>query len=202
MAKKKIKLSPGDKLSIFIASIALITAIFTTYIQFFHKTTDLRIGNIDFSTVSDTLSKQVDINILLLNAGTNPVALTEWYSFLSANESLTKGICYNNNINPQNTAIYTYGCGSNINEIIEPNIVEFIDLNLEISNSKLAEYVENNKEVESDESPYLNVGIHLSFVDSNGKKVSKEIIIGDLQFNENSTTATTYIKKPKELIIY
>ena len=90
MSKKKIKLSPGDKLSIFIASIALISAIFTTYIQFFHKTTDLRIGSIDFSTANDSLSKQVDINILLLNTGTNPVALTEWYSFLSANESLTK----------------------------------------------------------------------------------------------------------------
>ena len=202
MSKKKIKLSPGDKLSIFIASIALISAIFTTYIQFFHKTTDLRIGSIDFSTANDSLSKQVDINILLLNTGTNPVALTEWYSFLSANESLTKGICYNNNINPDNTAIYTYGCGSNINEIIEPNVVEFIDLHLQISSNKLAEYIEVNSEGESDDSPYLNVGINMQFVDSNGKRVVKEITIGEIQFNDYGSSATMYRKKPKELIIY
>ena len=202
MFKMKIKLSPGDKLSIFIASIALISAIFTTYIQFFHKTTDLRIGNIDFTHISDTLSKQVDINILLLNTGTNPVALTEWYSFLSANESLTKGTCYGNNINVGNAALYTYGCGSNINEIIEPNDVEFIDLHLAISNIKLSEYIENNEDNETNDSPYLKLGIYLKFVDSNGKKTAKELIIGDIQFNDNSTLTRFYNLDSKELTIY
>jgi len=202
MAKKKIKLSPGDKLSIFIASIALVSAIFTTYIQFFYKTTDLRIGSIDLQSVNDTLSKQVDINILLLNTGTNPIAFTKWYSFLSANESLTNGTCYNNNIIPNNTALYTYGCGSNINEVIEPNFVDFIDLYLTIDNSILIEYIEKNGVEKNDEKPYLNLGVYLEFVDSNGKKVDKEIILGDVQFNDFGTSISTYNRDPKELKIY
>ena len=202
MSKKKIKLSSGDKLSIFIASIALISALFTTYIQFFHKTTDLRIGSIDLSSVNDTLSKQADINILLLNTGTNPIAFTKWNSFLSTNESMTNGTCYNSNINPDNTAIYTYGCGSNINEVIEPNFVDFIDLQLKINNTKLTEYFEKNDLDENDGKPYLNLGVNLEFVDSNGKKVFKELILGDVQFNDYGTSITTYNKEPKELKIY
>ena len=48
------------------------------------------------------------------------------------------------NINPDNTAIYTYGCGSMINEILEPGMIEFIDLSLEISDGMLARYLELN----------------------------------------------------------
>ena len=83
MTKKKIILSPGDKLSIFIASIALISAIFTTYIQFFHKTTAFRIGTINMEQTNDSLTKQLDISVLLINTGTNPVAYDTWNTFLS-----------------------------------------------------------------------------------------------------------------------
>lgn len=123
MVKKKFKLSAGDKLSIFIASIALISAIFTTYIQFFHKTTEFRIGSVDFSNTKDSLNKQIDISILLINTGTNPVAFPEWYTYLSSDESLTEGVCYGNSINPQNTGLYTFGCSSRSKTIIEPNTV-------------------------------------------------------------------------------
>ena len=64
MTKQKVILSPGDRLSIFIASIALISAIFTTYIQFFHKTTEFRIGSIDLLLTKDSLNKQLDILFL------------------------------------------------------------------------------------------------------------------------------------------
>lgn len=203
MTKMKFKLSPGDKLSIFIATVALFSTIFTTYIQFFHKTTDLQIGNIDLTAnTTDSLNQNLDINILLLNTGENPVALTEWYTFLSADESLPKGACYNNNINRENNALYTFGCGTNINQIIEPNMVEFIDLGLTISNIKLSEYIEINSKRDNNESPYLNVGMHLTFVDSNGKKVAKEMILGDVQFFEKASIITMFNKNQKELKIY
>jgi hypothetical protein len=202
MSNRKINLSSGDKLSIFIASIALISALFTTYIQFFHKTTAFRIGHFDFLHSEDSLSQHVDINILLMNTGTNPVALTEWNSFLSANESLTNGTCYYDNINLGNSALYTYGCRSHINEIIEPNVVEFIDLHLAISNIKLSDYMELNEDDETNDSPQFRLGVYLKFVDSNGKKVDKELIIGDIQFNDKSTLSRYFILDQKELTIY
>ena len=202
MVKKKIKLSAGDKLSIFIASIALISAIFTTYIQFFHKATEFRIGSVDFSNAKDSLNTQLDISVLLINTGTNPVAFPEWYTFLSSDESLTEGVCYGNSINPQNTGLYTYGCSSIINIIIEPNTVEFVDLKLKISNDILAEYIELNQGNESDEIPFINVGIWMTFIDSNGKKVKKEIIIGAVQYSDYSYANRIDVKSQKELKIY
>ena len=202
MVKKKIKLSAGDKLSIFIASIALISAIFTTYIQFFHKATEFRIGSVDFSNAKVSLNTQLDISVLLINTGTNPVAFPEWYTFLSSDESLTEGVCYGNSINPQNTGLYTYGCSSMINIIIEPNTVEFVDLKLKISNDILAEYIELNQGNESDEIPFINVGIWMTFIDSNGKKVKKEIIIGAVQYSDYSYANRIDVKSQKELKIY
>jgi len=202
MVKKKIKLSAGDKLSIFIASIALISAIFTTYIQFFHKATEFRIGSVDFSNAKVSLNTQLDISVLLINTGTNPVAFPEWYTFLSSDESLTEGVCYGNSINPQNTGLYTYGCSSIINIIIEPNTVEFVDLKLKISNDILAEYIELNQGNESDEIPFINVGIWMTFIDSNGKKVKKEIIIGAVQYSDYSYANRIDVKSQKELKIY
>ncbi len=202
MVKKKFKLSAGDKLSIFIASIALISAIFTTYIQFFHKTTEFRIGSVDFSNTKDSLNKQIDISILLINTGTNPVAFPEWYTFLSSDESLTEGVCYGNSINPQNTGLYTFGCSSRSKTIIEPNTVEFVDLKLIISNENLAKFLEVNQRSESDETPYINVGIMMNFIDSNGKEVKKEFIIGAVQYTDNSYGSITYEITQKELTVY
>jgi hypothetical protein len=202
MSNRKINLSSGDKLSIFIASIALISAIFTTYIQFFHKTTAFRIGNVDFLHTKDSLNKQLDISVLLINTGTNPVAFLNWNTFLSSDEQMTGGICHNNNINPGNTSIYTFGCSSRSNIIIEPNTVEFVNLKLLISNEKLAEFIELNKGSESDESPYLNVGIRMTFIDSNGKEVQKEFIIGAVQYTEHSSASKIYSKSQKELKVY
>ena len=202
MTKEKITLSPGDKLSIFIASIALISAIFTTYIQFFHKTTEFRIGSVDFSHTQDSLNKQLDINVLLINTGTNPVAYPEWSTFLSANKSLTEGACYYGGFNSANKAVYTYGCSSRSKIIIEPNTVEFVDLKLRISNDDLAEFIALNRENESDEIPYIHVGIKMHFVDSNGAKVIKELIIGAIQYTANSTLSKSDGNSPKELEVY
>ena len=201
MAKTKFKLSAGDKLSIFIASIALVSAIFTTYIQFFHKTTEFRIGSIDFSQTKDSLNKQLDISVLLINTGTNPVAFPEWYTFLSADGSLTEGICYGSNINPQNDVIYTFGCSSRSKIIIEPNTVEFVDLKLIISNENLKKFKELNPGSESEETPYINVGTRMTFIDSNGKEVQKEIIFGAVQFTDYYASKS-FKRSPKELIVY
>ena len=202
MTKQKVILSPGDRLSIFIASIALISAIFTTYIQFFHKTTEFRIGSIDLLATKDSLNKQLDISVLLINTGTNPVAYPEWSTFLSADKSLTEGVCYYGGLNPANKAIYTYGCSSRSKIIIEPNTVEFVDLKLKISNDELAEFIALNRENESDEIPYIHVGINMHFVDSNGKKVIKEIIIGAIQYTANSTLSKSDGNSLKELEVY
>ena len=202
MTNKKIKLSAGDQLSIFIASIALVSAIFTTYIQFFHKTTEFRIGSIDFTQSKDSLNKQFDISVLLINTGSNPVAFPEWYTFLSADESVTEGICYNNNINPQNNGLYTFGCSSKSKIIIEPNTVEFVDLRLMISNENWAELIDLNQGSESEEIPYLNIGTRMTFIDSNGKKVEKEIIFGAAQFTDYSYASKSFKRLPKELIVY
>ena len=202
MVKKKIKLSAGDKLSIFIASIALISAIFTTYIQFFHKATEFRIGSVDFSNAKDSLNTQLDISVLLINTGTNPVAFSEWYTFLSIDESMTDGACHNNNINPGNTGIYTFGCSSRSNIIIEPNTLEYADLKLQISSENFAEYIKLNQRNESNEPPFINVGIRMYFIDSNGKGVHKEIIIGAIQYAEYSTASRKYVKSQKELKVY
>jgi len=202
MAKKKIKLSPGDKLSIFIASIALISAIFTTYIQFFHKTTEFRIGDFDFTHTKDSLNKQLDISVLLINTGTNPVAFSEWYTFFSVDGSMTDGACHNNNIDPGNTSLYTSSCFTRSNIIIEPNTLEYADLKLQISNEKFAEYVKLNQRNESNEPPFIKVGVKMYLIDSNGKGVYKEIIIGAIQFAEYSTVARKYDKSQKELKVY
>jgi hypothetical protein len=202
MTKKKFILSTGDKLSIFIASIALASAIFTTYIQFFHKTTEFRIGSIDFSQSKDSLNKQLDISVLLINTGTNPVAFPEWYTFLSADGSLTEGICYDSNINLQNDGLYTFGCSSSSKIIIEPNTLEFVDLKLIISNENLRKIKELNLGSESEETPYINVGTRMTFIDSNGKEVQKEIIFGAVQFTDYSFASKSFKRSPKELIIY
>ena len=202
MANNKIKLSAGDKLSIFIASIALISAIFTTYIQFFHKSTEFRIGSIDFLQTQDSLNKELDISVLLINTGTNPVAFSEWFTFLSADESLTKGVCYGNDINPKNNGLYTFGCSSKSKIIIEPNTVEFVDLKLIISNEIYDEFIALNQGSESEEMPYVNVGIWMTFIDSNGKEVVKEIIVAAVQYSAYSMASKPYKRSPKELIVY
>jgi len=200
---KNIKLSAGDKLSIFIASVALISAIFTTYFQFFHRTTEFRIGSFDFSNTRDSLNTQLDISVLLINTGTNPVAFPDWNSFFSTDESLTEGVCYGNGLlNPQNTKVYTWGCSTMSKKIIEPNTVEFVDLQLKISNDVLAEYIEVNQGSETEEAPFLNVGIKMSFIDSNGKKAIKEFILGAIQYTDYSTLIQTEVKSQKELKIY
>lgn len=202
MAKNKIKLSAGDKLSIFIASVALISAIFTTYIQFFHKSTELRIGSIDFLQTQDSLNKELEISVLLINTGTNPVAFSEWFTFLSADETLTKGVCYGNDINPKSNGLYTFGCSSRSKIIIEPNTVEFVDLKLKISNENYVEFIALNQASKSEEIPYVNVGIWMTFIDSNGNEVVKEILIGALQYSAYSMASKSYKRSPKELIVY
>jgi|GEM_PF-6727184 len=203
MAKKKIKLSPGDKLSIFIASIALISAIFTTYFQFFHRTTEFRIGNVDYSNRRDSLKAELDISVLLINTGTNPVAFPEWYTFFSADGSFTEGVCYGNGLlNPLNTKIYTWGCSSKSNRIIEPNTLEFVNIKLEISNDILEEYLEVNQGSETDEAPFIKIGVRMYFIDSNGQKAIKEFIIGAIQYTDNSISSRMNELLPKELKIY
>ncbi len=202
MAKKKIKLSPGDKLSIFIASIALISAIFTTYIQFFHKTTEFRIGTINLVQTKDSLTKQLNISVLLINTGTNPVAYNKWNTFLSADESLPQGSCYNGSISSENTGFYMSGCSSRSEIIIEPNTVEFVKLKLVISNDDLAEYIKLNQGKISGPTPYINVGMRMTFIDSNGKIKAKEIIFGAVYYNDYGSGYKSYIKPTKELKIY
>ena len=204
MTKQKVKLSPGDRLSILIASIALISAIFTTYIQFFHKTTEFRIGSVDFSNTKDSLNTQLDISVLLINTGTNPVAFPEWSTFLSSDESLTEGVCYEGygQLNPNNTGLYTYGCSSRSNIIIETNTVEFVELKLKISNDTLTEFIALNPGNEPDETPFINVGIRMKFIDSNGKKVIKEFIIGAVQYTDYSFASRIDVKSQKELKVY
>ncbi|MDB9961033.1 hypothetical protein OAD62_02975 [Oceanihabitans sp.] len=203
MAKKKLKLSPGDKLSIFIASIALISAIFTTYIQFFHKTTEFRIGTINLVKTNDSLSKQLNISMLLINTGTNPVAYNTWNTFLSADESLPKGSCYTGSIGSQNNGFYMFGCSSRSEIIIEPNTVEFVNLKLVISNDDLAEYMKLNQIKISDPTPYINVGARMTFIDSNGEIKSKEIIFGAVYYNDSGGSGhRIYVKPTKEFKIY
>jgi len=199
MGKNNFKLSPADKVSIIIATIALISAMFTTYIQFFYETTDLRIGDIDFKASKDSVGQKVNINILLLNTGTNSTAIIDWYSFLSKDGSLTNGTCYNNEINTLNSNLYTYGCRSDINEIIQPNSVKFIDLYLEITHEKLEQFIAEHSQ---NEAPFLNLGLRVNFADSDGELVSKEILIGDIQFNETGAITAQYTKDPGDLIIY
>ena len=157
MAKAKFVLSPADKLSILIATIALISTFFTIYIQFFYRTTNLQVGSISIAQAQDSLSKSLDIDVLFLNSGTNPVAFTKWHSFLSADKSLTKGTCYSNMINLENTALYSYGCDTNINEVIEPNTAEFVKLNLVINKNILHKYIELNT---GDNNSLFKVGIY------------------------------------------
>jgi hypothetical protein len=202
MAKKKIKFSPGDRLSIFIASIALISAIFTTYIQFFHKTTEFRIGSVDLVQTKDSLTKQLDINVLLINTGTNPVAYNKWYTFLSVDESLTQGACFNGRVSSQSPGIYTSNCSSRSEIIIEPNTVEFVNLELVISNIDFTEYMKLNKEKLSGQTPYINIGMSMTFIDSYGKKVTKEIIFGAVYYNDYGSGYISYVKTAKELKIY
>ena len=202
MERKKLRLSAGDKLSIFIASIALISAIFTTYIQFFHKTTEFRISDVDFSRTEDSLNKQFEINLLLINTGTNPVAFSEWYTFFSVDGSMTDGACHNNNIDPGNTSLYTSSCFTRSNIIIEPNTLEYTDLKLQISNEKFAEYIKLNQRNESEGPPFIDIGIEMNFIDSNGKGVNKEIIIGAIRYSENSVSTEVYDISQKELKVY
>ena len=202
MSKTKFVLSPADKLSILIATIALISTLFTIYIQFFYRVTNLQIGSTTLTSSQDTLSRQLDIDVLLLNSGTNPVAVTGWYSFLSADRSLTGGTCYNNIFNLENTALYTYGCGSDINEVIAPNNVQFIDLELVINIEMLDKFSRLNTSGNSEANPYFSVGIHMSFVDSSGLKVDREFIIGMVQFLDDRSVVASFNNDSKNMIIY
>ena len=81
MAKAKFVLSPADKLSILIATIALISTFFTIYIQFFYRTTNLQVGSISIAQAQDSLSKSLDIDVLFLNSGdwlNNPDVLSNF----------------------------------------------------------------------------------------------------------------------------
>ena len=205
MAKKKIKLSPGDKLSIFIASIALISAIFTTYIQFFHKTTEFRIGDVTLVQTQDSLTKQLNISVLLINTGTNPVAYNQWNTFLSADGSLPNGQCFTGSIGSQDDyELYFFGCGSISEIIIEPNTVEFVKLKLEINNNDLAEYMKLNQgTISTGQMPFIDVGMKMTFIDSNGKIKSKEIIFGAVYYNDFGSGFKSYVPSlAKELKIY
>ena len=200
----KIKLSPGDKLSIFIASIALISAIFTTYIQFFHKTTEFRIGNVTLNQTSDSLTIQLNISVLLINTGTNPVAYNQWSTFLSADGSLPNGQCYTGSIDSSPHGFYFSNCSSISETIIEPNTVEFVKLKLEISKDDLAEYKKLNQgTISAGQTPFIDVGIKMSFIDSNGEKKSKEIIFGAIYYNYYGGSGyQSHLKSAKEFKIY
>ena len=205
MAKKKIKLSPGDKLSIFIASIALISAIFTTYIQFFHKTTEFRIGDVTLVQTQDSLTKQLDISVLLINTGTNPVAYNQWNTFLSADGSLPNGQCHTGSIGSASLPeLYFSGCISRSETIIEANAVEFVKLKLEISNDDLAEYMKLNQgTISAGPTPFIDIGIKMTFIDSNGKIKTKEIIFGAVYYNGFGAGWKSYVPSlAKELKIY
>ena len=202
MERKKLRLSAGDKLSIFIASIALMSAIFTTYIQFFHKTTEFRMSYIYFINTADSLNKGLDISLILMNTGTNPVGFSNWSTFLSIDKSKTNGFCYQENINAQNTGLYHFGCATRSNIIIEPNTLEYINLKLQISHEKFAEYIKLNQRNESEEPPFIDIGIEMNFIDSNGKGVNKEIIIGAIRYSENSVSTEVYDISQKELKVY
>jgi len=207
MMKKIFKLSAGDKLSILIASIALMSAIFTTYIQFFHKTTEFRIGTITLDQTSDSLTKQLNISALLINTGTNPVAYNKWNTFLSADGSLPKGAClegYNDMESSEYVGLYMYGCGTTSETIIEPNTVEFVKLKLEISNDDLAKYTALQLgDIPADSIPFINVGVSMNFIDSNGKIKSKEIIFGAIYYNYYGGSGyQSHLKSAKEFKIY
>lgn len=77
-----------------------------------------------------------------------------------------------------------------------------MDLKLIISNENLAKFLEVNQRSESDETPYINVGIMMNFIDSNGKEVKKEFIIGAVQYTDNSYGSITYEITQKELTVY
>jgi len=204
MAKKIFKLSSGDKLSIFIASIALISAIFTSYIQFFHKTTEFRIGNVTLNQTSDSLTIQLNISVLLINTGTNPVAYNQWSTFLSADGSLPNGQCYTGSIDSSPHGFYFSNCSSISETIIEPNTVEFVKLKLEISKDDLAEYKKLNQDmISAGPNPFLDVGIRMSFIDSNGEIKSKEIIFGAVYHTNMGSGYKSYVHFiAKDLKIY
>ena len=77
-----------------------------------------------------------------------------------------------------------------------------MDLKLIISNENLAEYIELNQGSESDEIPYINVGMRMTLIDSNGTEVKKELIFGAFQYTDYSFTGRKYIKSMKELKVY
>lgn len=77
-----------------------------------------------------------------------------------------------------------------------------MDLKLRISNDDLAEFIALNGENESDEIPYMHVGLKMHFIDSNGVKVVKELIIGAIQYTTNSTLSKSDGNSLKELEVY
>ncbi len=202
--KEKKKNKRDSKANInwsFILSIfALLISFITLYMQYYYEKTSLQIGNIHLSDISDTLyeNRTVNIKLLLLNTGTNPIAFTESYSFISTNESLPNNRYYDSNILPNNSAIYTC-CYSNINKVVEPNSVQFIDLNLTIKKENLDQYITLNK---LDQRNYLNIGLHLIFVDSNGEKIIKELVVGKTQFNNKHTIFKEYKGQEHGLTFY
>lgn len=202
MVKKKTKLSLRDWLSISFSLIALILSTLSIYIQFFYEKTNLQVGDVylsSFRDINDTTYSKINVRLLLLNTGTNPVAFTQWASFLSADGSLPNGAYFNKNISYVNPSIYT-NIGENIDEIIASNSVKYSDLNLFISNDKLYNFIKTNENDLDGKNPYLHLGIKITFVDSNGKHTTKEIIIGDVQFNIKHIMLRN--TQPKELKIY
>ncbi|PQJ79100.1 hypothetical protein [Polaribacter porphyrae] len=203
MKKNKIIVS-SDKFSIFIASMALIATVFTTYIQFFHKNTNFSIGDIN-STLSqnDSLNTTFDIEILFLNTGKNPVAIKKWSTFLSSDKSKPQGVCYSNSIFPTNNSLFTFSCNSNINKIVEPNTLNFIKLNLNIDKNQLKKYAKTNN-VNTEENKFeVYLGVVLKFIDSQGKKITNELIIRKITFFKSNNILQEDIKIEKdELKIY
>ena len=163
--------------TIILASLALLVSGLTSYFQFFYKQTNLSIAGVSLNYDSDQGKDTVNLeaDILFLNTGDTPIALVNYSSYYTLNDSVPES-CYTMRqgqtvlamISLDNPAWLTSHCNTNPELIIQPGTIQYYTLQLGFDLKTMESFLQANG-LRDNPINILDFGAKMTFVDSKGQ---------------------------------
>lgn len=198
--KEKYKINSNisnfDKVTMVVAIAALLATLTSSYYQLFHRSTELNIGNVSYKSEfrhqdslyfnSDTL--YVYLDVLFINSGDIPVAITNSSTFLSVEKSIP-GPCYGSAgqwgaiAGRQDSTSYTFGCSEGEDQFIfEPRSITKVPMKLGVDIRNFIDLVDIKDSIDVNEKYKILLGCKIAFTDSKLEKKIWEELVRELTF--------------------
>lgn len=177
MSKKENNKSKSGRLSIVIATLALLVSGITLYLQYFYDIQNLYMQTTTITTDDESL----DLNLLFYNKGNQYAAIVNCRIGISEEYRNVTNIKYSlseKDIEPQ---------------ALEPGQMYILKIHRDISFEEKQELLGTN--IYPNLSKTLYNYLHLSFIDDLGQMHSKFIYIGTIDFNGNTIIGGNLIEK-------